>query len=213
MKGHFSWVDNFLMHVDLARKTLCVHPTTHQRDYPANHMIDSVLSETEKKHVAGLMRVNHAGEVCAQALYQGQELTARCAGIKQKMQQASEEELDHLAWCNQRLDELNSHASYFNFIWYCAALNLGIVAGLIGDRWSLGFLAETEQQVVQHLEAHLAALPQQDDKTRVIIEQMRQDEAQHRDMAQAAGAAVLPKMIKQLMQMSSSIMIKVAYYF
>lgn len=212
MNRHFSLMDNFLIHADLARKTLCVQPKDHQRVYPAQNTSENNLSEQEKKHSAGLMRVNHAGEVCAQALYQGQAITARSCFVKEKMQAAADEELDHLAWCNQRLSELNSHTSYLNFIWYCGALSLGVIAGMVGDRWSLGFLAETEEQVVRHLESHLGTLPQEDERSRVIVEQMRDDESQHRDMAFEAGAANLPRFIKYLMAMSSKIMTRTAYF-
>lgn len=213
MSRDFSLIDSFLIHADLARKTLCVQPTDHHRIYPAKNVIENHLSNTEKKHSAGLMRVNHAGEVCAQALYQGQAITAHSCLVKEKMQEAAEEELDHLAWCNQRLKELNSHTSYLNLIWYCGAFGLGLVAGMIGDRWSLGFLAETEEQVVRHLESHLGNLPPEDEKSRMIIEQMRADESQHRDMAFEAGAANLPEFIKTMMVMSSKIMTRIAYFF
>jgi ubiquinone biosynthesis monooxygenase Coq7 len=212
MNRHFSLVDTFLIHADLARKTLCVQPKDHQRMYPAKNIAENILSVQDKKHAAGLMRVNHSGEVCAQALYQGQAITARSPVVKEKMQAAADEELDHLAWCNQRLDELSSHTSYLNVVWYGGALSLGIVAGIIGDRWSLGFLAETEEQVVRHLESHLGTLPPEDDKSRVIVAQMREDEAKHRDMAYEAGAADLPNFIKTMMNISSKVMTKIAYF-
>lgn len=212
MSRHFSFIDNIFMHADLALKTLCVQPKNHKRMYPAKNSLENILSDEEKKHAAGLMRVNHAGEVCAQALYQGQAITARSNIVREKMQHAADEELDHLAWCNQRLYELNSHTSYLNLIWYGGALSLGLIAGMIGDRWSLGFLAETEEQVVRHLESHLGTLPQQDEKSRVIVEQMRNDESQHRDMAFESGAANLPKFIKYLMTLSSKIMTRTAYF-
>lgn len=212
MSRGFSLIDTFLMHADLARKTLCVQPKDHQRTYPAKNSVESNLSEQEEKHSAGLMRVNHSGEVCAQALYQGQALTARSYFVKEKMQEAADEELDHLAWCNQRLYELNSHTSYLNFVWYCGALSIGIAAGIIGDRWSLGFLAETEEQVVQHLDSHLGALPKNDEKSRVIVEQMQKDESRHRDMAYDAGAENLPRFVKTMMAMSSKVMTQIAYY-
>ncbi|MES2204393.1 MAG: 2-polyprenyl-3-methyl-6-methoxy-1,4-benzoquinone monooxygenase [Pseudomonadota bacterium] len=212
MNRHFSFVDTIFIHADLARKTLWVQPKDHQRTYPAKNIQENHLSEKEKKHAAGLMRVNHAGEVCAQALYQGQAMTARSYFVKEKMQEAADEELDHLAWCNQRLYELNSHTSYLNLVWYCGAFSLGFIAGMIGDRWSLGFLAETEEQVVRHLESHLGSLPQEDVKSRVIVEQMHDEESQHRDMAFEAGAANLPEFIKRLMTMSSKIMTRAAYF-
>lgn len=212
MARYFSFIDNVLVHADLARKTLCVQPKVHQRIYPAEKLVESDLSEQQQKNAAGLMRVNHTGEVCAQALYQGQAITARSIFVKEKMQTAADEELDHLAWCNQRLYELNSHTSYLNLLWYCGALSLGIMAGMIGDRWSLGFLAETEEQVVKHLDSHLGTLPQEDLKSRTIVTKMREDEAEHRDMARDAGAANLPQFIKQLMAMSSKVMTRIAYF-
>lgn len=212
MSRALSLIDHIFIHADLARKTLCVQPRHHQRTYPANNKIEHTLSEQEKKQSIALMRVNHAGEVCAQALYQGQSMTARSVLVKEQMQQAADEELDHLAWCNQRLYELNGHASYLNLIWYCGALSIGIVAGMIGDRWSLAFLAETEEQVVRHLESHLGTLSLQDEKSRTVVEQMREDESKHRDMAYDAGAANLPDIIKTVMDMSSKVMTNVAYY-
>ncbi|MCD8525275.1 MAG: 2-polyprenyl-3-methyl-6-methoxy-1,4-benzoquinone monooxygenase [Gammaproteobacteria bacterium] len=209
---HFSFLDQVLLHCDLARKTLLVQPTHHQRACPIKADDSDALSEKEKKHAAGLMRVNHAGEVCAQALYQGQAITARSKTLREKMQHAADEELDHLAWCNQRLQELDNHASYLNIFWYLGAFGIAIAAGCVGDRWNLGFLAETEQQVVQHLESHLGLLPENDVKSRLIVEHMRDDEKQHRQMAQDNGAAELPIMIKKLMQFSSSVMTRLAYY-
>ena len=210
----FSFIDKAIMHFDLARKTLLVKPTTHVRDYPVSNIIlkqDTELSEKERKHAAGLMRVNHAGEVCAQALYQGQAMTARSQKMAEKMQEAAHEELDHLAWCNQRLVELDSYTSYLNVLWYMGALSIGVAAGLVGDKWNLGFLAETEEQVVQHLDSHLEKLPEQDIKSREVIQQMRDDEAKHRDMAIDQGAAELPTIIKKLMSLSSGIMTRLSY--
>lgn len=211
MKRDYSFLDKILNHVDLARKTLLIQPKHHQRSYPPS-MLTENLSQEDKKHSAALMRVNHSGEVCAQALYQGQAITARSAEVRQKMQEAADEELDHLAWCNQRLSNLNSHASYLNIFWYLGALSIGIVAGCIGDKWSLGFLSETERQVVSHLDSHLKKISDEDMESRLIIEQMREDEAKHRDMAQEAGAANLPKWVQSLMSASSKIMTKIAYY-
>lgn len=207
----YSFFDKAIMHLDLARKTLLLKPKIHERDYPAKAKSDIELSEQDRKHVAGLMRVNHTGEVCAQALYQGQAITARSQETVLKMQEAAHEELDHLAWCNQRLAELGSHASYLNFFWYAGALSIGITAGLIGDKWNLGFLAETEEQVVQHLESHLEKLPEKDTISRDVVKQMRDDEAKHRDMAKDHGAAELPNVIKKLMKFSSGIMTRLAY--
>lgn len=207
----YSKLDKFIMHIDLARKTLAVKPTAHVRDYPVQTKQNIELSEQDKKLAASLMRVNHTGEVCAQALYQGQAITARSEKTTEQMQIAAHEELDHLAWCNQRLAELDSRSSYLNVFWYMGALSIGITAGMIGDKWNLGFLAETEEQVVQHLESHLEQLPEHDIQSREVIKQMRDDEAKHRDMALDNGAAELPTIIKKLMKFSSSIMTKISY--
>lgn len=211
MSRKLSFVDKFLMHADLARKTLSVKPRDHVRENPAKDIDESELSPSEKKHAAGLMRVNHTGEVCAQALYQGQAMTARSTNTASKMQEAAHEELDHLAWCNQRLSELDSRSSYLDPLWYAGALSIGITAGLIGDKWSLGFLAETEQQVVEHLDSHLGKLPEGDSKSRAIVKKMSDDEAVHRDMANDAGAHVLPIVVKKLMKMSAKVMTTLSY--
>ena len=158
-----------------------------------------------------MMRVNHAGEVCAQALYQGQALTARRKETRDQMKQASDEENDHLAWCRQRLKELGGHTSLLNPLWYTGSFAIGAVSGLIGDKWSLGFLAETEHQVVNHLERHLQKLPPDDSKSRLILEQMKLDEAQHETSAHNAGAADLPEPVKKLMELASIVMTTTAY--
>lgn len=211
MNQCYSLLDKMIMHLDLVRRTLSVKSEFPERPYPAEHAQESDLTELEKKHVAGLMRVNHAGEVCAQALYQGQALTARSEKIKAVMQSAAVEELDHLAWCNRRLTELDSRASYLNMIWYLGALSLGITAGVLGDRWSLAFLAETENQVAAHLESHQDKLPVQDERSYQIIAQMHHDERQHRDMALQQGAATLPRWVREAMRMSARVMTHIAY--
>ena len=155
---------------------------------------------------ASLMRVNHVGEVCAQALYQGQALTSRSAEVREKMNEAAEEEVDHLNWCYQRIEQLDSHTSYLNPIWYLGSFALGIGAGLAGDKWSLGFLAETERQVVEHLQSHLERLPEEDIISRAIVTQMAEDEAKHADMAVESGAAELPKVVKQAMKVTAGFM-------
>lgn len=172
---------------------------------------DAVLKE--KKHSAGLMRVNHTGEVCAQALYKGQAMTARSETIREQMQHSAREEEDHLAWCQQRLNELNSHTSYLNPLWYGGSLALGVVAGLAGDKWSLGFVAETERQVTKHLEEHLEQLPADDLESRRIVTQMRIDEQKHAHIACEAGAAELPQPIKLGMRLMSKIMTTITYRF
>lgn len=209
---HYTWLDRLCMGVDQALRAATGGATTTGRAYPAQNMSSASLTSEQNKHVAGLMRINHAGEVCAQALYHGQGLVSRREDVKDKMQQAAVEEGDHLAWCNQRLTELGSHVSYLNPFWYAGAFTIGLTAGLIGDKWSLGFLAETEQQVVQHLAKHLKLLPKEDQRSTEILKQMQQDEALHHDDAVAAGAAELPEFIKRLMQFSSAVMVKTAYY-
>lgn len=185
--------------------------STAKRPYPAS-ATDTSLSDSDKRIASGYMRVNHVGEVCAQALYQSQALTARSNETRYKMRIAAQEEIDHLAWCELRLKELNSRTSYLNPAWYCGAFAIGTIAGIAGDKWNLGFLEETEHQVVKHLESHLANLPVADIRSRQIVKQMREDENKHAEMAHHAGAAPLPKLVKHLMQTTSSIMTKTAYY-
>ncbi|MFN3234481.1 MAG: 2-polyprenyl-3-methyl-6-methoxy-1,4-benzoquinone monooxygenase [Gammaproteobacteria bacterium] len=209
---NYTVIDKLILHCDLAVTTLLAKPKHHARENPAKTISSPPLTDEESKHAAGLMRINHAGEVCAQALYQGQAITARSEAVTQAMRHSAYEEFDHLAWCNQRLYELDSHASLLNIFWYLGALSIGITAGIFGDKWSLGFLSETEEQVVKHLETHLEKLPENDHKSRAIVTQMRDDEAQHRDKADELGAAKLPEPIRTLMQWSSKIMTRLAYY-
>lgn len=210
---HLSIVDKLLCEIDTAVRTLIVPEHRKSvRQNPGQHIEENPLSAAEKRHIAGLMRVNHAGEVSAQALYQGQALTAQLATVKAQMTEAAEEEVDHLAWCEERLRELGSQPSVLNPFWYGGSLMLGALAGLIGDRWSLGFVAETERQVTKHLQQHLQNLPPSDVKTKAILARMHDDEAHHADMANAAGAAELPFFIKQLMQGVSKLLTKSSYY-
>ena len=175
-------------------------------------MVEPSLTLKEKKHVAGLMRVNHAGEVCAQALYQGQAITAQLTTVRAQMTIAATEELEHLAWCEQRLTELGSRPSVLNPLWYSGSFLLGAVAGLLGDRFSLGFVAETERQVTHHLEQHQRHIPPQDKKTMAILSQMQDDEQHHAETALAAGGIELPFLIKQLMHSTSKLLTKSSYY-
>ncbi len=170
------------------------------------------LTDEERKHAAGLMRVNHVGEVCAQALYQAQRLTSSSPEMKKKLALAAIEEEDHLHWCGQRLKELNSRPSLLNPVWYSGAFALGVVAGLAGDDWSLGFVAETEKQVEHHLDDHLQTLPEHDLASRAIVDQMRIEEIEHGKMAHDAGAKELPELIKKTMAMTSKVMTKTAYH-
>ena len=206
-----SPLDRLICNFDQALKTLVPDSRTASRPSPAEGRSESELEEAERRHVAGLMRINHTGEVCAQALYQGQALTAGLPEVRDSMDQAAREEEDHLCWCEQRLRELDSRPSVLNPLWYGMSLGLGSLAGLAGDRWSLGFVAETEDQVCRHLDDHLQKLPEQDQKSRAILEQMREDEGRHAGNARAAGAAPLPEPVRQAMGLMASIMKKATY--
>jgi ubiquinone biosynthesis monooxygenase Coq7 len=202
-----SIMDQMITHFDTALRSICIPAHRHtSRVSPAHALDEAPLTPTEKTSIARLLRVNHAGEVCAQALYQGQALTAKLTTTKEQMNQAAKEELDHLGWCEQRLRELNSHTSYLNPIWYASSFLLGAVAGLIGDEWSLGFVAETERQVTAHLAQHLAQLPHADRKTQAILAQMQYDEKLHANNAVAAGAKPLPEYIQLLMHYTAKLL-------
>lgn len=204
--------DQIIAHVDQAVRTLFGHPEPTERANPADATADSALSAAERVRAARLMRVNHAGEVAAQALYQGQALTARLPTVRASMERAALEENDHLLWCRQRLDALDSHTSYLNPLWHAGSLAIGACAGLAGDKWSLGFVAETEHQVMAHLSEHLAQLPPHDHKSRAILEQMKEDEHRHATAALAAGGAALPAPVKTLMAAASKVMTRTAYW-
>jgi ubiquinone biosynthesis monooxygenase Coq7 len=178
---------------------------------PGEGKREAQLDERERAHVAGLMRVNHVGEVCAQALYQGQALTARDALAKATLQQAAREEEDHLAWSAERIRELGGRPSLLNPLWYAGSLAIGAFAGAMGDRWNLAFLAETERQVEEHLTGHLDRLPPEDERTRAIVEAMRTDEAKHRATAVRLGAAELPAPAREAMRFASKVMTTIAY--
>lgn len=205
------FIDKAIAQFDQALKTLLPGSVTANRINPALEKAEAELEASEQQHSAGLMRINHTGEVCAQALYQGQALTAKLPEVKDQMQAAANEEIDHLSWCEDRLSELNSSPSLLNPLWYAMSYGLGAVAGLAGDKWSLGFVAETENQVCEHLEEHLQKLPAQDEKSRAILERMLIDEGQHATMAENAGASELPEPIKQVMTLMSKVMKKTAY--
>src|SRR5580765_3432974 len=178
---------------------------------PADALPEATLTEHDRRHAAALMRVNHVGEVCAQALYQGQSLTARDAHARQALERAAREEEDHLAWSAERVHELGGRTSLLNPLWYAGAFAIGTVAGALGDRWNLGFLAETERQVEEHLSGHLERLPPEDARTRTLVEAMRADEARHRDTALRLGAAELPQPVRLAMRLASGLMTRVAY--
>lgn len=173
---------------------------------PADGLDEACMSLQEKKQAADLLRVDHAGEVCAQALYMGHALTAKNPEIKKQMLKAAEEEVDHLAWCASRLRELKDHVSYLNGVWYLGSFAIGAFSGLLGDRWNLGFVAETERQVESHLEEHLRRLPASDQRSKAILSQMKMDERAHAEEAMAAGGYAFPRMIKVGMKAVSKLM-------
>ncbi len=208
---HYSPADKLVMHLDTGLRTVLGRPQTTERPNPAQNVEDAELTESEKDLAGRLMRINHAGEVAAQGLYEGQSLTARLPEVRDKMERAAMEENDHLAWCESRLNELGSHKSLLNPLWYGGSLAIGALAGLAGDKWSLGFVTETENQVVRHLDSHLAQISEKDNKSRAILEQMKEDEGHHATAALHAGGAELPKPIKQLMGLTSRIMTRTAY--
>ena len=185
--------------------------TQAERPSPAEGLEESAITEAERAHAAALMRVNHVGEICAQALYQGQALTARDPGARAKLEQAAREEEDHLVWSAERIRELGGRPSLLNPAWYAGAFAMGALAGALGDRWNLAFLAETEHQVEEHLSGHLEALPAEDRRTRAVVEAMRADEARHRESALELGAAELPGPVKLAMRLASKVMTTVAY--
>lgn len=203
--------DSLIVNFDKALRTVFANAAS-RRPYPDAHIDEAEMSEAEKRRAAGLMRVNHSGEVCAQALYQGQALTARNPEAAQALAEASDQETEHLAWCERRLNALASRKSLLNPLWYAGSFGLGVLAGALGDKWNLGFLAETERQVEGHLNSHLASLPEQDVKSRAIVEQMKSDEIKHAETAVAHGGAELPMPVKMAMKLSSKVMTKTAYY-
>ena len=204
-------LDRLLTSVNNALRTVAAPAGRPARPNPAADMEDAQLDEREKAHAAGLMRVNHAGEVCAQALYQGHAAVARDPEIEDQIKKAAEEEFDHLAWCEQRLDELGESPSKLSPFWYAGAFAIGAASGILGDKWSLGFIAETEDQVCAHLDSHLEKLPRNDKRSRTIVAQMRDEEAEHGANAIDAGAAELPQPVKRLMQLTAKIMTIAAY--
>lgn len=210
MRNRSNLLDDLIVGFDTALRTLAgVH--TARRASPAEVVPERELAESERAHAAGLMRVNHAGEVCAQALYQGQALTARNAGNRRALESAAAEEQDHLAWSAERIRELGGRPSLLNPLWYAGSFALGAAAGALGDRWNLAFLAETERQVEEHLAGHLAQLSAADERTRAVVEAMRRDEAAHRASAIALGAAELPAPLKRGMRAMAKVMTTVAY--
>lgn len=208
-----SPADELMMQLDTGLRTLFGKPAITERTNPEVSVEEGQLSESEKELAGRLMRINHSGEVAAQGLYQGQALTAKLPEVKEKMERAAQEENDHLDWCEQRIKELGTHTSYLNPLWYVGSVAIGATAGLAGDKWSLGFVAETEHQVVRHLTSHLDQISEHDHKSRAILEQMKEDEGQHATVALNAGGAALPPPIKKFMALTSKIMTKTVYRF
>ncbi len=204
--------DRVIVHFDQALRTLLGKARGSGRKNPGEYQPPVDLSAEEARHAAGLMRVNHAGEVAAQALYEGAGVTAHQPAVKQLMQQAAREEGDHLIWCRERLKQLGSHTSYLDPLWYVGSLAIGGIAGAAGDRWSLGFVVETEHQVVAHLDDHLKRLPSKDSNSRAILELMREDEGRHATAAHHAGGAQLPWPVRKAMHLVSRIMTRTAYW-
>jgi ubiquinone biosynthesis monooxygenase Coq7 len=206
-----SMLDKLLDQIDSGLRTSFGNAPQPNRASPAQSLDESELNDQQRQHAIGLMRVNHAGEICAQALYQGQALTAKLPEVGDKMRESAEEEIDHLAWCEQRIYELGGKTSALNPAWYAMSFALGAGAGLVSDKLSLGFVAATEDQVCSHLEKHLDELPIGDNKSRTIVEQMLVDEAHHAESALAAGGHRFPKPVKALMTLVSSAMTKSSY--
>ena len=204
-------IDRFITEFDQGLRTVLAEAQT-LRPFPDRDKSESQLSTSEKRRAAALMRINHSGEVCAQALYNGQALTARNPATEAALREASQEETEHLAWCEKRIRELGSHKSFLNPVFYAGSFALGAFAGTLGDKWNLGFLAETENQVGKHIEGHLKRLPEQDEKSRAILEQMKEDEAKHATTAITHGGAPLPLPVKLAMKLSSKIMTKTTYW-
>jgi 3-demethoxyubiquinol 3-hydroxylase len=203
--------DSLIAEFDMGLRTLFAAAPT-MREYPGQGCRVSALTDADRVHAAALMRVNHVGEVCAQALYQGQALACRDQKVRKILGEAAREEVDHLAWTTQRINELGSRKSLLNPFWYIGAFSLGALAGSLGDGWSLGFLAETERQVGKHLDHHLSKLPERDTSSHAIVQQMKIDEMRHADTAVGLGARELPAPVKLVMRLAAGVMTRAAYY-
>ncbi len=207
----YSPLDRLLLQADTAMRTLLPFSGQPTRPSPAIVQPEAELDVKQTRHIAGLMRINHTGEVCAQALYQGQALTAKLPEVRKAMEQAADEEIDHLVWCEQRIRQLGSSPSVLNPLFYGMSFGIGAVAGLISDKVSLGFVAATEHQVCKHLDEHLEQIPPEDEKSRAILEQMRIDEEHHADMALDAGGFRFPAPVKFGMSLMAKVMTKSTY--
>lgn len=205
------FADNLIVAFDKGLRTLFA-PAISQRPVPRSDIAKQDMSAQQKRLAGALMRVNHSGEICAQALYQGQALSARSPALRHTLALAADEEMDHLNWCENRLRDLNSHRSFLNPLWYGGSFVIGVLSGTFGDKWNLGFLAETERQVEEHLQSHLSRLPVEDIESRAIVEQMKIDEAKHATTALEHGAAEVPPLISGLMRASAGLMTKTAFW-
>ncbi len=208
---HYSLFDKIIIESDRVLRTLSKNASNAAQVSPAQDIPEPILDDVEAKHAAGLMRINHTGEVCAQALYQGQALTAKLPDVREEMEQAAQEEVDHLSWCDERLQQLNSQPSLLNPVFYGLSFSMGAAAGVISDKVSLGFVAATEELVCSHLEKHLEELPEGDTKSRAIVTQMLDDEARHQQMALDAGGSEFPAPVKMGMKLMSKVMTKTTY--
>lgn len=213
MQRRYSTLDKLFTELNRGLAPALETNAVADRPTPAQSLPEASMSHSEREHAMRLMRVNHAGEVAAQALYHGQAVTAKLPEVRAEMEHAADEENDHLAWCEQRIRELGGEVSALQPFWYAGSFALGVLAGAIGDKWSLGFVAETEKQVVKHLEEHETQLPAEDQKTRAILKQMKQDEAEHGEKAMQAGGAELPEVVQLIMSLSSKVMTKTAYWW
>jgi ubiquinone biosynthesis monooxygenase Coq7 len=211
MERHYTALDRIIASIDEALRISTGAAPGAQRRNPGADLECVELDEEQRRHVAGLMRINHSGEICAQALYAGQAATARNDATREAMQSAADEEIDHLSWCEDRLKELDSRPSLLNPLWYAGSFAIGAAAGLAGDEWSLGFVKETENQVEAHLQDHIERLPAGDARSQAILDQMKVDEARHADMAEAAGARELPPPVRRAMAFTADIMKALAY--
>jgi ubiquinone biosynthesis monooxygenase Coq7 len=209
---HLTFFDKLVNELDKGLRTAFGPAPKPDRANPSKDIPEAELSRGERDLAGRFMRINHAGEICAQGLYQGQALTARLPKVRAKMEEAAQEENDHIAWTADRIRDLGGHTSYLNPFWYAGSFALGAAAGLAGDRWSLGFVAETEKQVVEHLNSHLKRLAPNDQRSRAILEQMREDEGKHATTAITAGAATFPRPVKKLMQLTSKLFTTTTYW-
>ena len=204
-------LDELIVAFDKGLRTVFA-PAQSLRSVPGEELAEAELTGEQRAHAAALMRVNHTGEICAQALYQGQALTARNPGARAALERAAQEETDHLAWTERRIEALGGRKSLLNPAWYAGSFAIGALTGLLGDRWNLGFLAETERQVMRHLEGHMQQLPASDEKSRAVLEKMKEDEARHATSAITHGGGELPAPAKAAMRLSSRLMTGTAFW-